>query len=210
MTYSEAMQRCLSLGDSLASKKQLSSTSTPIPDGIPAWSKDKDMVQFSSGKLTVTPCVNKPSQLASAYCFNPNITDFIPVIKDDKLWLKIAIVCIISSIFIILLMAVTFMKGNKCICCVKRKKPAEDSTLERGQGFDTVRGLHRDRIPSYQISGARTKPPVLSKALNTGYSSHYSNHGFESTPEASKQNFAKTYVDHDRYEYSNAAFDNTY
>ncbi|MGH0126039.1 UNVERIFIED_CONTAM: hypothetical protein FKN15_032269 [Acipenser sinensis] len=99
MTYSEATQQCLSLGDSLASKEQLRSAPTPISDSIPGWSKDNDVVQFSSGNLTVTPCVNEPSRLASAYCFNPNM------------WLKITMICIIASIFIILLMAAAFMRG---------------------------------------------------------------------------------------------------
>ncbi|MBN3271423.1 PGCB protein, partial [Polyodon spathula] len=222
MTYTEAMQQCQSLGDSLASKEQLRSASTPISDAIPGWSKDNDVVLFSSGNVTVTPCVNEPSQLAAAYCFNPNM------------WLKITMVCIIASIFTILLMAAAFMRGNKCICCARPKNPAQDSTVEK------VKGLHHPKwnktsmyvpkddifhqIHSYQNCDTATKPSVLSKALNTGYRCHtFTNYGFESTPEDSEQSFDKTHPDHspagmnpqdmspgNSHEYSNAAFDSTY
>ncbi|KAK1161792.1 aggrecan core protein-like [Acipenser oxyrinchus oxyrinchus] len=235
MTYSEATQQCLSLGDSLASNEQLRSAPTPISDGIPGWSKDNDVVQFSSGNLTVTPCVSEPSRLASAYCFNPNITDFIPVrTKDDKLWLKITMVCIIAAIFIILLMAAAFMRGNNCICYARPKKPAQDSTLEKDNGLHhpkwnkTSMYIPKDdifhQIPAYQNYDAGSKTSVLSKALNTGYRSHaFTNCGFESTPEDSEQSFDKTHPDRspagvnpqdtspgNSHEYSNAGFDGTY
>ncbi|KAK6472957.1 aggrecan core protein-like [Huso huso] len=240
MTYSEAMQQCLSLGDSLASKEQLRSAPTPISDGIPGWSKDNDVVQFSSGNLTVTPCVNEPSQLASAYCFNPNITYFIPVsTNDDKLWLKITIGCIIAAICIIfIVVAAAYIRVNKCVCCSRRKKQAQDSTLERDQGYDTAKGLYLPKwnkagmytpkddmfhqIPSYQDAG--TKLSVQSKALNTAYRTHhFTNHGFEFTPEDSKQSFDKTHLDSspagvnpqdtspgNSHEYINTAFDGTF
>ncbi|KAK1159703.1 aggrecan core protein-like [Acipenser oxyrinchus oxyrinchus] len=237
MTYSEAMQQCLSLGDSLASKEQLRSAPTPISDGIPGWSNDNDVVQFSNGNLTVTPCVNELSQLASAYCFNPNVTYFTPVsTNDDKLWLKITIGCIIAAICVIfLVVTVACIRVNKCVCCARRKKQAQDSTLEKDQGYDTAKGLYLPKwnktgmytpkddmfhqIPTYQDPG--TKLSVRSKSLNTAYRTHYfTNHGFESTPEDSKQSFDKTHLDRspadvnpqdtspgNSHEYINAAFD---
>lgn len=184
-SYENASIVCTNHGLTIATKERIETTTSNIAGNGLAW-YNWGVGQVNNGRFEENSCNDVLSQ-ASAYCYNPALSDVI-ISNDNQTWKKIAIGCIIAFIFVVLLMAAAFMRGNEFICCMREKRThapetphAPVPTWNTTSIYRRVSNANRDTIYD-NMATLEKRPPVIRPEMSN-YKSHYSNMGFDTIGE---------------------------
>ncbi|XP_069824229.1 uncharacterized protein [Dendropsophus ebraccatus] len=187
-SYENASNTCTDNGLTIATKEQMEKNMTNITDTGLAW-YNWGVGQKNNGSFAGDLCDDVLSH-ASAFCYNPALSDVL-ISKDNQTWKKIAIGCTIALIFVILLIAAAFMRGNKFICCMgdTQSQPAETPTVPSAPVptwnttsiYRRISQVNKDLV--YDNMRYSEKRPSVIRPDMINYKSHYSNMGFDTTGE---------------------------
>nr|XP_033784270.1 uncharacterized protein LOC117352159 isoform X2 [Geotrypetes seraphini] len=132
ITHTEASDICLNHGYSIASKAEIESHW--LPQGTKGWCQEG--IAQTRNKTTDLLCVNYMNFTAPVYCYDPQVPDqFRTEYKEDTTWRKITMCCILAGIFVILLCAALFMKGNQFKCCHDDKHSTSNETVQSNTSY---------------------------------------------------------------------------
>ncbi|XP_028650130.1 aggrecan core protein-like [Erpetoichthys calabaricus] len=220
LNYTGAQLLCSSNGYQLATEEQVQIFNVSVIS--PGWTKNQTVVSFSGGSLRLAPCIRESSDIAEAYCYNQTVPDFTQV-PDNKLWLKITMGCILTTIFLTLLLTAIFMRGNQCICCQNHKTLTKDSALQRNEGFASVPGMY---LPNWNTGAYRPQEEAIyERPLQSPFIKpsmlDYHTHFFSKPPrsqvevglplntfvDVNRTHGPKTYVAESQHQYDNLALD---
>ncbi|XP_056383662.1 uncharacterized protein LOC130277228 isoform X2 [Hyla sarda] len=182
-SYENASNTCTDNGLKIATKDQIGQSNNT--DYGFAW-YNWGFGRMNNGIFEDNICTDVLSH-ASAFCYNPALSDVI-IITDDQTWKKIAIGCMIASIFVILLFAAAFMRGNRFICCMGEKRThapesptAPVPTWNTTSVYRRISKANKDIIYDNMVITEK-RPPAIHPEMNV-YKSHYSNMAFDTTGE---------------------------
>ncbi|XP_018424688.1 PREDICTED: lymphatic vessel endothelial hyaluronic acid receptor 1-like [Nanorana parkeri] len=209
-SYENATRACQDAGLVIASKQQVENDITNIADpryatqilAPPIFSMKEETIsdaahsghawynggvgEIRNGKLVSDVCYDTTSQ-ASAFCYNPSLPDFI-INNDNKTWKKIVMGCLLALIFIVLLFAAAFMKGNKFMCCMGERK-SQPPVVPQGQmpswnNTGNYRRISQGNKGALYDNSAHVerRPSTIRPGLNL-YKTHYTNMAFDTTGE---------------------------
>ncbi|KAJ1182248.1 hypothetical protein NDU88_007442 [Pleurodeles waltl] len=159
LNKTEAKSLCVSLLGNLATDTEIkNSNRSSLPRGLTAWYQDGIIQQSVNGTMEEVPCVNYPHVNGSVFCYKANLAD---AVCADTTWKKIAMGCILASIFAILLIAAVCMRGNQFICCLDKPH-----LVSVGNSIEVRRVAPRE--PTWNTTGIYTSvKDVLDPAYNT-------------------------------------------
>ncbi|CAJ0928020.1 unnamed protein product [Ranitomeya imitator] len=184
-SYENASKTCTGSGLTIATKEEMEENKGLMANSSLAWYNWG--VGKVSGKIFEQNSCDDTLSYGSAFCYNPALSDVL-VIKDNRTWKKIAIGCIIAFIFVILLLAAAFMRGNKCICCMgEQRSHAPETTQVPVPTWNTtsiyrrISHASKDIVYDNMVNPAK-RLPVIQPDLSF-YKTHYSNMGFDTTGE---------------------------
>ncbi|XP_053305133.1 uncharacterized protein LOC128467501 [Spea bombifrons] len=187
-SYEDAGQTCALKGDIIATQEQIESTPTrQVTANRISWYNLGLGFFDINNNFIVSPPVRTQSQ-GGAFCYNPNLKDNI-IQVNDTLWKRITIACVLGSIFVILLIAGIFMKGNQFICCMKDRRTVNVDGLAdvsppapkwNATGIYKPMTQRKDSkyISDVAIEG---RPPAIRPEMNVYRSHIYSNRGYSNT-----------------------------
>ncbi|KAM8939152.1 uncharacterized protein RCH25_052706 [Pelodytes ibericus] len=187
-SYDDARLTCTQNGDSMATQEEIQTTlNRNVTLNRDSWYDWGVGSLDTNGKFQVSLCPST-NRIASGFCYNPDLPDnFISV--DNTTAKRIAMVCVLASIFIILLIAGFFMKGNQFICCVEDRHsvhPDIRSDVISPTPKWNTNGMYKQVTPrknsKYVPSDIviEKRPAVIRPDVN--YKTHmYSNMGYDQT-----------------------------
>lgn len=184
-SYENASLTCKDIG-SIATKQQIEDNITNITNNTNtmAW-YNWGVGEFKNGVFAPSLCYDTLSQ-ASAFCYNPSLADVI--INNDQTWKTIVMACLLSLIFIVLLFAAVFMKGNKFICCMgPRKTSPQDVIQSPGPTWNNTGIYRRISVANKgvlydNLSNVDKRASPIRPEMNT-YKTHYTNMAFDTIGE---------------------------
>ncbi|XP_075044398.1 uncharacterized protein LOC142103916 [Mixophyes fleayi] len=179
--YDNASMTCSENGLNIATKEQIEGNIKNLTNSRPAW-YNFGVGQINEGTFELNVCDEKSSQ-ASPFCYNSTLPDVL-IVNDTKMWKKIAIGCLIALVFVILLTAAIFMRGNRFVCCIGKENthPAEVPqpplpTWNKTSVYRHVGDMNQELWYNTKIS-IKNRPPVIRPDMSI-YKTHYDNVGFE-------------------------------
>ncbi|XP_077318800.1 uncharacterized protein LOC143940873 [Lithobates pipiens] len=181
-SYENASLACMDIG-SVATKQQIEANISNIPDNTIAW-YNWGVGEVKSGVFAPSVC-NDASSQASAFCYNPSLADVI-INSDDQIWKTIVMACLLSLIFIVLLFAAVFMKGNKFICCMGPRKTEPQDVVQSPTWNNT--GIYRrisvanKGVLYDNLSNIDKRASPIRPEMNL-YKTHYTNMAFDTIGE---------------------------
>ncbi|XP_040265876.1 uncharacterized protein LOC120980691 [Bufo bufo] len=184
-SYENASNTCEGKGLTIATKEQIEMNASTIADQSLAW-YNWGVGQINNGTFEQDTCNDTLSQ-ASAFCYNPALSDVL-LVKDTQTWKIISIGSIIAFIFLILLMAAVFMRGNKFICCMgethTHAPETEQAPVPTWNTTSVYRRVsHANRGAMYDSAIIREKRPSVIRPEMSHFKTHYSNMAFDTTGE---------------------------
>lgn len=184
-SYENASIICTNSRYTVATKEQIEKSASNIPANRLAW-YDWGVGQLNNGIFEENSC-NDVLSHASAFCYNPALSDVI-ISNDNRTWKKIAIGCIIAFIFVVLLAAAAFMRGNKFVCCMGDKRTHSPQTTQvpvptwnKTSIYRRMSHMNKDTIYDNMVN-VEKRPPVIRPEMSN-YRTHYSNMGFDTIGE---------------------------
>ncbi|XP_075693153.1 uncharacterized protein LOC142660423 [Rhinoderma darwinii] len=184
-SYENASNICSDNGFTLATREQIENTTSIITDNRLAW-YNWGVGRMNNGIFEQNSC-NDILSHASAFCYNPALSDVL-ISKDNQTWKKITIGCIIALIFVILLAAAVFIRGNTFICCLGEKRTHAPETTQvpvptwnTTSVYRRISQVHKNTVYD-NIVITKKLPQAIHPEMNS-YKTHYSNMGFDTTGE---------------------------
>ncbi|KAM4617702.1 aggrecan core protein-like [Discoglossus pictus] len=186
MVYESASALCAMKGGRIATQEQIETTTNrSVTINSPAWFDRGIGEILPNGTFIVTPCQDTKGNV-SAFCYNPQMPDLL-LPTDNKVVKIIVIACVLGSIFLVLLIAAAFMKGNQFICCIKDKSTLGPSgSIHSHVPTWNVTSTYRPRVLSLDpiyINTAGTnivkRPPVIHPDMSKYRTHTYSNMGYD-------------------------------
>ncbi|MEE6524862.1 hypothetical protein FKM82_024554 [Ascaphus truei] len=126
-------------------------------------------------------------------CCFPAVPDFL-IQRNDKTWKRILIACILGSIFLILLFAAVFMRGNQFVCCPENRRtvksdvpgginlpPPPVPTWNTTSSFRPLNNLMDPKYVNTSDFVFEKRPPVIHPDMSKYRIHTYSNLGFDTT-----------------------------
>ncbi|KAE8606564.1 hypothetical protein XENTR_v10010782 [Xenopus tropicalis] len=146
-SYENASLACQEQGGKLATREEIDATTNRIVTrNNPAW------YDFGVGFININgtfedPC-EKVTSIASAFCYDKDRVDVILQDKTENLK-RLIILCILGSIFVILLISAFLMKGNQFVCC-QEKLPV---VTRDDSGCIKYPETQWNQMPTYRVIG---------------------------------------------------------
>ncbi|OCT83769.1 hypothetical protein XELAEV_18021908mg [Xenopus laevis] len=153
-SYENANLACQEQGGKIATEEDIKLTSNrTVEPNNPAW------YDFGVGFIN-TDGTFDPCDSASAFCYDKDRVDV--VLQDNAETLKrLIIICILGSIFVILLIAALLMKGNQFICCLEKLPVVTRDDVGCIKYPETQWNL----APSYKVIGGTVTTTNANKLL---------------------------------------------
>ncbi|XP_072278199.1 uncharacterized protein [Pyxicephalus adspersus] len=179
-SYENASLACSSIGTSIATKEQVEGNAGKLPNNSPGW-YNWGVGEVQNGVFVSDVCHDTLSQ-ASAFCYNPSLADVI-INKDDS-WKKIVMACLLAMVFVVLLFAAIFMRGNRFICCMGRQRTHPSDVPQAPMPTWNQTGIYR-RISHANkgvlydnLTNTQKRPSAIFPEMNI-YNTHYTNMAFD-------------------------------
>ncbi|XP_053552237.1 uncharacterized protein LOC128643331 [Bombina bombina] len=111
-SYENATNICTTNGDIIATQMQIEQTTNrSVTFNSTGWYNWGNGFFDINGTFVASRC-EAVGNSSSAYCFNSQLPDVLPQTNNTG-WKRILIICLLGSIFVVLLLAAIFMKGKR-------------------------------------------------------------------------------------------------